>query len=143
MRLLAVDLGEKRTGLAICDEAETFATPLMVLPGRGDLAARIAEIAKENQVQAIVFGLAMNMDDSEGDQARKTRAFAAEIEKTVNLPIFFQDERLSSFAAEKTIAGRGLTRKKKKKILDAVAAAVILQSFIDDRKESKKSSQNP
>ncbi|MCD4831948.1 MAG: Holliday junction resolvase RuvX [Anaerohalosphaeraceae bacterium] len=135
MRLLAIDLGAKRTGLALCDEAETIASPLAVLDGGGDVAVRIVSIAKDNQVQGVVLGLALNMDDTEGPAAKKCREFGAKLGYLLDVPVYFQDERLSSFAAEERLAGLGLTRKKKKGILDAIAAAEILQSFIDSKKQ--------
>ncbi|AQT68863.1 Putative Holliday junction resolvase [Anaerohalosphaera lusitana] len=134
MRFLAVDFGEKRTGLAVCDEKETMAFPLTVLEGQGGLANRIAKIAKEEQAQGFVMGLPLNMDGTEGDRAARVRHFTEKLSQVTDLPVFFHDERLSSFEAENKLAGH-LTRKKKKKHLDAVAAAGILESFLQKRRE--------
>ncbi len=131
MRYLAIDYGLKRTGLAVCDADETLASPLVVLTGQGGLIEKIRRIITDQAVDAIVFGLPLNMDGAEGDQAKRVRDFAAELIKQSELPLFFQDERLSSFDAEKKLAALGITRKKKKKHLDAVAAATILQAFLD------------
>ncbi len=131
MRYLAIDYGLKRTGLAICDADETLASPLVVLTGQGGLVEKIRQIVTDQAVDAIVFGLPLNMDGSEGAQARRVRDFAAEFTRLIDLPLFFQDERLSSFDAEKKLAALGITRKKKKKHLDAIAAATILQAFLD------------
>ncbi len=131
MRYLAIDYGLKRTGLAVCDADETLASPLVVLTGQGGLIERIGQAAVDQAVDAIVFGLPLNMDGTEGDQAKRVRDFAAQLIKQIELPLFFQDERLSSFDAEKKLAALGITRKKKKKLLDAIAAAAILQAFID------------
>ncbi len=131
MRYLAIDYGLKRTGLAVCDADETLASPLVVLTGQGGLIEKIRRIITDQAVDAIVFGLPLNMDGAEGDQAKRVRDFAAELIKQIGLPLFFQDERLSSFDAEKKLAALGITRKKKKKHLDAVAAATILQTFLD------------
>ncbi len=131
MRYLAIDYGLKRTGLAVCDADETLASPLVVLTGQGGLIEKIRRIITDQAVDAIVFGLPLNMDGAEGDQAKRVRDFAAELIKQIELPLFFQDERLSSFDAEKKLAALGITRKKKKKHLDAVAAATILQAFLD------------
>jgi len=135
MRILAIDLGGKRTGLAICDENHTIVSPLTVLPTNGAMIDEIVRVVKDNQVGEIVVGLPLNMDGTEGVAAKKSRDFAEELGGLIDLPIHFHDERLSSFSAEKHIAGIGLTHKKKKKILDAIAAAEILQAFIDSQKE--------
>ena len=136
MRYLAIDYGLKRTGLAVCDADETLASPLVVLTGQGGLIEKIRQVAADQAVDAIVFGLPLNADGAEGDQAKRNRGFAAKLIKQIALPLFFQDERLSSFDAEKKLAALGITRKKKKKYLDAIAAAAILQAFIDAAKNA-------
>jgi putative Holliday junction resolvase len=130
MRYLAIDFGLKRTGLAICDEGESIACPLKVLTESKGFVESIVRIAGEQQAEAFVIGLPYNMDDSEGPQAKIVREFAEALGRQMDLPIHFQDERLSSFDAEGKLAGM-YTRKKKKGRLDAVAAASILQSFLD------------
>jgi putative Holliday junction resolvase len=135
MRFLCIDLGDKRTGLAICDGDEILASPLAVLEGQKNLPDEIVKIAQENQVQGLVFGLPLNMDDSEGQRAIQTRKFTEQIKEKTNLPIFFQDERLSSFTAQNQLSQTGLTHKKKKDRIDALAAAEILKTFIEERKQ--------
>lgn len=133
MRYLAIDYGQKRTGLAICDAGESIASPLKVLAEPKLLIESIVKIAKEEQVGAFVVGLPLNMDDgSEGEMAKRVREFASTLAGRIDLPLFFQDERLSSFDAESKMAGL-YTRKKKKGRLDAVAAASILQAFLDNK----------
>jgi putative Holliday junction resolvase len=134
MRFLCIDLGDKRTGLAICDGDEILASPLAVLEGQKNLLDEIIKIAQQNQAEGLVFGLPLNMDDSEGQRAAQTRKFADQLKEKIDLPIFFQDERLSSFAAEKQLSQTGLTHKKKKNRIDALAAAEILNEFIKSRK---------
>ena len=135
MRYLAVDHGDKRTGLALCDKSETFASPLKVLTGQAGLINEISEIIQNEKVDAVVIGLPLNMDDTEGPRAKRVRKFASELEKQIDVEVLFFDERLSSFDAEQKLAGLDLTRKKKKKHLDAVAAASILQSFLDHKNQ--------
>lgn len=130
MRYLAIDYGDKRTGLAICDRAETIVSPLAVIPS-AEALERVASIIRQEGVDAVVLGLPLNMDDSEGPQAKLVRAFAAELEACLDIPIHFQDERLSSFAAEEKLLPAELTRKKAKKRLDAIAAAQILEAFLE------------
>jgi putative Holliday junction resolvase len=131
MRYLAIDYGDKRTGLAICDPAETIASPLTVIEGRKELLKRIAEVVETEHIDAIVLGLPLNMDDSVGPRARLVYKFAEQLKKRLDIPVYFQDERLSSFSAEQKLASIDFTRGKKKKRLDAVAAAEILQDFLD------------
>lgn len=133
MRYLAIDYGMKRTGLAICDAQETIASPLAVVQGHKDLIARIRKIVASEGIGGIVVGLPLNMDDSEGPQARLVQAFAKELGRQVQIPIHLQDERLSSFAAEEKLHEFGLTRGKKRERLDALAAADILQTFLDQK----------
>ena len=134
MRYLAIDHGNKRTGLAICDADETIASPLAVLRERGTLAKRIAEIIQTENVDAIVLGLPLNMDGSEGGQAKLVRKFAETLMARTDVPLHFQDERLSSFGAEEKLREAGMTRKKKAKRLDAIAAAEILTAFLERKK---------
>jgi putative holliday junction resolvase len=134
MRYLSIDYGNKKTGLAICDQTETFVSPLIGLPTSTELIGKIIEIIKEENVEAIVLGLPLNMDDSVGPQAKKVQAFAEQIKKRSDIPVFFQDERLSTFGAQEKLIGRELTHKKKKSRIDALAAAEILQAFLGYRK---------
>jgi len=133
MRYLAVDHGEKRTGLAICDKAETMASPLKVLTGQAELVSQIVKIARQENIEAIVVGLPLNMDSTEGPRAKSVRDFGAELENAAQIPVIYHDERLSSFDAEKKFAGLDITRKKKKKRLDAVAAASILEAYLEHK----------
>ncbi len=133
MRYLAIDFGDKRTGLAICDPAETIASPFAVIEGQKDLIKKIIDTVKSEKVEAIVLGLPLNMDDSKGPQAERVFSFAEQLKAHLQIPVHFQDERLTSFAAEEKLAAAELTRKKKKKRLDAVAAAEILQAFLEQK----------
>ena len=134
MRYLAIDYGAKSTGLAICDPSETIVSPLLVLANEKDLAGKIFEIVRTESVSAIVFGLPLNMDGTAGQQAKIVQDFADKLRKTVAVPVYFQDERLSTFAAQEKLLPADLTRKKKRKRLDAVAAAEILQAFLDSKR---------
>jgi putative Holliday junction resolvase len=104
-----------------------------VLQGRKDLIPRIGRVVASENIEAIVLGLPLNMDDSEGPQAKKVRAFAKELQVHVRVPVYFQDERLSSFGAEEKLEEIGLSKGKKRERLDALAAAEILQAFLDQK----------
>jgi len=136
MRYLAIDYGVKRTGLAVCDAAEIIASPYAVLHGQKDLAQKIGQIVASENIDAVVLGLPLNMDDSEGPQAKKVRAFAKELQAQIRVPVHFQDERLSSFGAEQKLEEIGLSKGKKRERLDALAAAEILQAFLEQKAES-------
>jgi putative Holliday junction resolvase len=133
MRYLAIDYGDKRTGLAICDAAETIVSPLTVIHGQKDLLKKIADVVETENVEAVVLGLPLNMDDSQGPQAKRIFKFADQLKAHIDIPIHFQDERLSTFSAEEKLAAADFTRGKKKKRLDAVAAAQILEAFLEQK----------
>ena len=133
MRYLAIDYGTKHTGLAICDSAETIASPLAVIQGQKELLKKIVDVVETENVEAIVLGLPLNMDDSQGFQAKLVIQFAEQLKKLLDIPIHFQDERLSTFSAEEKLAPAEFTRKKKRKRLDAIAAAEILEDFLEQK----------
>ena len=135
MRYLAVDLGDKRTGLAIGDDETRLASPLTVIEvARGEmLIDAIADSIKEQAPDAIVLGLPLNMDGTEGPQAKLAREFGEQLQKRCGLEVNYHDERLTSFAADQQMAGTGRTHKQKKRLRDALAAAEILRDFLDER----------
>jgi len=133
MRYLAIDYGLKQTGFAICDPTETFCSPLSVHAGQKGLLEKIVELVKAESIGGIVMGLPLNMDDSAGPQAKLVTRFAEQLKKLIEVPVYFQDERLSTFAAKEKLAGIELTRGKKKKRLDAIAAAEILSAFLEQK----------
>jgi putative Holliday junction resolvase len=133
MRYLAIDYGTKRTGLAICDAAETIASPLAILNGQKELLNKIAEITETENVEAIVLGLPLNMDGTESSQTKLVLKFAEKLKDCLPIPVYLQDERLSSFGAEEKLAPADFTRGKRKKRIDAVAAAEILEAFLEQK----------
>ena len=125
MRILGVDYGDKRIGLALSDVLGIVAGPLGTYESqsmRKDIDY-IAALAKEKQAEAIVLGLPVNMDGSHGERAEKTKAFGRNLEKVSGLSVIYKDERLSTVSAEKS-----------KGVIDTVAAQIILQSYLDSRK---------
>jgi putative Holliday junction resolvase len=133
MRYLAIDYGTKRTGLAICDAAETIASPLTVLHGRKDLLNKIADIVETENVGAVVVGLPLNMSGTESSQTKLALKFAEQLKGHLSIPVHLQDERLSSFGAEEKLAPADFTRGKRKKRIDAIAAAEILEAFLEQK----------
>ncbi len=135
MRYLGIDYGAKRTGLAICDKGEKITSPLAVLENPSLFIEKILDTVKTEDVEAVVIGLPLNMDDTQGPQAKLALQFAEQLKKQIDIPIHFQDERLSTFAAKEKIAPAGFTNKRRKKRLDAIAAAEILQTFLEQKKQ--------
>ena len=133
MRYLAIDYGNKRTGLAICDQAETLASPLAVITGQKQLLQKIDEIIEKENVEAVVIGLPLNMDGTQSTQTKFVLKFAENLKNHLNIPVNLHDERLSSFGARQKLIPADYTRKKRKKRLDAVAAADILESFLEQK----------
>ena len=134
MRYLAIDYGLKRTGLAVCDPAEKICSPHSVIEGQKGLTDKLVQLIQGERIEAVVIGLPLNMDDSKGPQAEAAEAFGSQLQKRIDIPIHFFDERLSSFAAEEKLAAAGLNSSEKKKRLDAIAAAQILQAFLDAKR---------
>lgn len=130
-RILAVDYGRKRIGLASCDPLWISAQPLPTLQGEPAAAiAPIAALCAEREVRRIVVGLPLHMDGSDSDMAKEARAFGGRLAAATGLPVEYFDERLTSFAAEEQLRGvkRGL--KKKKGLIDAAAALQILRDWM-------------
>ncbi len=132
MRYLAIDLGDKRTGIAVGDEELQIAQPVCVLeiPIGPRLIDEIKKTIRDQDAQAIVIGMPVNMDGTVGQRAELTKTFADQLLEKVDIPLHFQDERLTSAAAEEHLHQSGKTHKQKKKIRDALAAAEILNDFL-------------
>lgn len=136
MRYLCIDLGDKRTGLAVGDSVMRIASPAGVLEiplaqRNGDaLLEAIIKHIREHAAAALVVGLPLNMDGTEGPRAKLTRAFAQRLAQTTGLPLHMQDERLTSSDADWQMARSGLTRDQKKSRRDALAAATMLADFL-------------
>ena len=135
--MLGIDAGERRVGVALSDELRLLASPLTVLRRKaGGLAPvldALADIVQRENVRAMVIGLPLNADGSEGPQARRAQDFARIAERVVGVPVTLWDERLSTRAAEEIVRaqGRNLRRVRQRGELDAVAAAAILQDYLD------------
>ncbi len=135
MRYLAVDLGDKRTGLAVGDDFTGFVSPAaVVVMARGEaLVDAVVEKIAEHDADAVVVGLPLNMDGTEGDRAKIAREFGEALAAKTGKAVHYQDERLTSFAADQHMAQSGRTHKQKKELRDALAAAEILKDFLDER----------
>lgn len=135
MRLLGVDLGDKRIGLAMSDADGKLAGPLKTLNRNGGEIEEILKIVKSEDIGMVVVGLPLNMDGSLGEEGKKAQRFAQELHEKSALPVNVWDERLSTFEAERRLRESGKKGKKLKKSLDTAAAAIILQDFLDHKKQ--------
>lgn len=136
MKILAVDHGEKRTGLAVSDPGErlALALPTHAMTGAGD-AAVIAGIAEEEGAELIVVGLPVNTDGTEGPRAKAVRAFAEELRAAASAPVELFDERYSTQEGEARLREAGLDRKARARRKDTAAAIVILEAVLEQRRK--------
>ncbi|MGH8024106.1 MAG: Holliday junction resolvase RuvX [Limisphaerales bacterium] len=133
MRILALDPGTKRVGVAVSDETKTIARPVGWIPAEpfADFLARFKQLLVEKEVDLVLVGLPRNMNGSYGPAAQKAQAFAAALKNAVTVPIEMRDERLTSVAANKTMIQGGVRRNQRREKADAMAAALLLQSYLD------------
>ena len=139
MKILAVDLGKARTGLAVCDEGEILASPVAVITqyNREKLAQEVAAKARELAVGELVVGLPRNMDGSEGESAQGAREFAAVLGELTGLPVVLRDERLTTVTAHGYLNDTTTRGKQRKAVVDAVAAVVILEEYLSFRRRQR------
>ena len=133
MRILGVDFGDRRTGVAISDELGWTAQGLKTIFhwNPGEVANEVIKTAEEYNVEKIVLGLPKNMDGSIGFRGEATKSFAEILKSKTNIELLFWDERLSTVAAHRTLNETNLRGKKRKDIVDTVAATYILQGYLD------------
>lgn len=131
--IAGLDFGEKTIGVAISDLRRMVATPSEIIRRIKftEDAARLLEIVRAREIHGLILGLPLNMDGSEGPRVQSTRAFARNLTRLTDLPIFFWDERLSTVAAERALLEADTSRKRRKEVIDAVAAGYILQGALD------------
>ncbi|MCA9311354.1 MAG: Holliday junction resolvase RuvX [Phycisphaerales bacterium] len=143
MRFLALDIGGRRTGVAVGDTELGVAAPVAVieipLEAQARLLAEVDREIDEHGPDALVVGLPLNMDGSEGPAAAAIRAFGGALQSHTRLAVHFHDERLTSAAADERMARTGLTHRQKKARRDAIAAAEILGGFLKAREETNPS----
>jgi putative Holliday junction resolvase len=133
MRILAIDHGSKRIGIAVSDELKMIAQPLEFIPAEPFAAflVRLNELISDKEVESILVGLPRNMDGSYGPAAQKVQEFVEALKGTVGVPIKTWDERLTSAQANRILIQGNVRRDKRKEKVDAMAAAILLQSYLD------------
>ena len=133
MRILALDHGSKRIGVAVSDELKMIAQPLEFIPAEpiAGVLARLQELIRDKEVELILVGLPRNMDGSYGPAALKVQEFIAALKSHTALPVKSWDERLTSVQANRLLIQGNVRRDKRKEKVDAMAAAILLQSYLD------------
>ncbi len=139
MVILAVDYGDVRTGIAVCDKFETLASPVTVITQRNAeiLLEEIKDIALKYKAEQIVVGLPKNMDSTEGERALKCKDFAHKLNQISGIETVMRDERLTTVSAHNVLNTTNTRGKKRKAVVDQVAAVFILQDYIDYRRLNK------
>ena len=151
MRILGLDYGSKTVGVAVTDPLGLTAQGVEIIRRKEEnklrrTYARIEELASEYGATAIVLGYPLNMDDTEGERARKTLAFKEALERRTGLPVFLQDERLTTMEADEIMIEAGLSREERKQHVDRIAAQLILRDYLEkaewenQKAEEKRSS---
>lgn len=135
MRILALDVGEKRIGVAISDLSQSLARSLKVIQrgSRQEDFATVARLVEEYEVEKVVVGYPRSLDGMAGAQAERVERYAVGLAESLTVPVLLWDERFSTVSAERLMREAGLRSKKKRERIDAVAAAVILQDYLDSR----------
>lgn len=136
MIIMAVDYGDARTGIAVCDKFEMLASPVCVIVEADAeiLSDKISTLAHEKKAEMLVVGLPKNMDSTEGERAVKCREFGELLKEKCSLPVAMRDERLTTVSAHNVLNQTNVRGKKRKEVVDAVAAVMILQEFLDYRR---------
>ena len=139
MKILALDIGTVRIGVATSDIMEIIASAYEVYRRKYQKAdvEHIAKIVSDLAVGEIVIGLPLKMDGSEGQSVEMARQFGDDLSKLVNVPIVYQDERLSTVTAQKILIESGMRREKRKDKVDSIAATIILQTYLDKKSNMK------
>jgi putative Holliday junction resolvase len=133
MRILALDHGTKRIGVAVSDETKTIAQPLEYIPAKpfAGFLARLRKLLVEKEIDLVLIGLPRNLDGGYGPAAQKVQAFVSVLQTAITVPIKTWDERLTSAQANRVLIRGKVRRNKRKEKVDKMAAAILLQSYLD------------
>ena len=138
-RLVALDLGAKRVGVAVSDESQIAVTPLPFIERRSwkDLLRRVAVIIEGYDARGLVIGLPLSLDGSDGEAAQEARRLAENFRRSLSVPVYLQDERLTTFAAEEKLKSEGVPPGEIENRVDSESAALILRDFIEIRAQAE------
>ena len=137
-RYLGLDLGSHTLGMAISDSTATIATAYQVLRHNEEYDRLVDEVGKvltEKQIDAIVLGLPKNMNNTISEKGNLSLSFRDKLEKRYHIPVYLQDERLTTVQAQNTLLHFDTSRQKRKRVVDKIAATIILQSYLDQKRK--------
>ena len=139
MKIMAVDYGDARTGIAVCDRTEFLASPVGTIEERKfeTLVSKVAYMAKQYEVGEIVVGLPLNMNGSKGPRAEKAELFANALNQATEIPVNMWDERSTTVSAHNILNETDVRGKKRKAVVDTVAATIILEAYLEFRRKRK------
>ena len=139
MKIMAVDFGDSRTGIAICDRGELLASPVCVIEEKHfpTTVQKTAQQAQEQGAERIVVGHPLNMDGTRGPRAEKAEGFAELLREATSLPVTLWDERRTTVDAHNILLGNGKRAKERKKTVDAVAASLMLEGYLTFKKRQQ------
>lgn len=140
MKILSIDLGEVRTGIAVSDFNQILASPFCVIKEKekSKLIEKIFKICKDEKIGKVIVGLPKNMDGSEGESAKKAKKFAEDFNRTTKLPVIMIDERKTTALANNFLNEVNVFGAKRKNVVDSVAATIILQDYLDSNKSKMR-----
>ncbi len=136
-RIMALDVGDVRIGVAVSDLMGIIANPLETYTRKGDIdkdVGYIVALAKSHEVSLFVSGLPLGLNGQENDQTRKTREFIDALTAATDIPVKFMDERFTTLSAERVLIQGNVRRENRKKVIDKVAATIILQNYLDSKR---------
>lgn len=139
-RIMGIDYGDRRIGIALTDLMQIIASPFEVYQTVNEKAdiEYFCNLIETQQVETVVIGLPLNLDGSEGERAQKTRLFASKISEKVKVKIVFQDERLTSIEADEILSDAKIKPKNRKSLIDKLSACIILENFLNERRDDEK-----
>jgi putative Holliday junction resolvase len=136
-RVIGIDPGEARIGIAISDEDASIAFPRETVPARGgaaEAARRVRDALSDDEISLAVVGLPLRLDGTEGESARRARAFGQVLREALEVEVVFWDERLTTVAAERSLREMGRRGAKQREVVDQSAATILLQGYLDANK---------
>lgn len=134
-RKMGIDYGDKRIGVAFSDLLGMLASPYEVYQNNDQKSSleHLIKLCKEKEVDEIIIGYPLNMQGEENERTKLTKEFGEKLKKLSGLPVYYQDERLSSFEAEELLKAKGMNWEKRKEVLDMFSAQIILQDYLNNK----------
>ena len=136
MKILAIDYGQKRLGIAISDALRITAQPQPWLPNSSKMFDELRKLIEEQNIVEIVVGLPLTLKGTASDMTREVEAFSKALEEKIAIPVFLQDERFSTMESEKLLISANVSREKRKEVRDSMVASIILQDYLERKQHA-------